>query len=136
MRNLLKKKLSQVLMKLLERYFITFLNRNKNRNQVFRDNVSMSEVMNYHIEENKMLREKNKKLERKIKTINQELEISDLTAREKVSQHQKAKDQIRNLMHEIKTLNNQLKEQQRDNKNERALVLHKSVQQSASDQVL
>ena len=82
-----------------------------------------------------MLREKNKKLERKIKTINQELEISDLTAREKVSQHQKAKDHIRNLMHEIKTLNNQLKEQKRDNKNERALVLHKSVQQSVSDQV-
>ncbi|CBY08807.1 unnamed protein product [Oikopleura dioica] len=102
--------------------------------KVFRDNVSMSEVMNYHIEENKMLREKNKKLERKIKTINQELEISDLTAREKVSQHQKAKDHIRNLMHEIKTLNNQLKEQKRDNKNERALVLHKSVQQSVSDQ--
>ena len=95
----------------------------------------MSEVMNYHIDENKMLREKNKKLERKIKTINQELEISNLTAREKVSQHQKAKDHIRNLTHEIKTLNNQLKEQQRDNKNERALVLHKSVQQSASDQV-
>jgi len=102
--------------------------------KVFRDNVSMSEVMNYHIEENKMLREKNKKLERKIKTINQELEISDLTAREKVSQHQKAKDHIRNLVHEIKTLNNQLKEQKRDNKNERALVLHKSVQQSVSDQ--
>jgi len=102
--------------------------------KVFRDNVSMSEVMNYHIDENKMLREKNKKLERKIKTINQELEISNLTAREKVSQHQKAKDHIRNLTHEIKTLNNQLKEQQRDNKNERALVLHKSVQQSASDQ--
>ena len=95
----------------------------------------MSEVMNYHIDENKALRERNKKLERKIKTINQELEISDLTAREKVAEYQKAKDHIRNLMHEIKTLNNQLKEQQRENKNERALVLHKSVQQSASDQV-
>jgi len=101
--------------------------------KVFRDNVSMSEVMSHHVEENNSLRAKNKRLNEELKHTKQELEINEVQVRAKISENSKAKDKITNLSHELKQIRDRFEEQKTEYSNEHQLVLSSAVQQSAID---
>merc|ERR1711917_222662 len=91
--------------------------------KVFRDNVQMSEVMGHHIERKDELEKKNTKLTELLKRTKQECEINEITVREKVAESRKSKEKIYELEAKVSQLEEQLKTEKNDFREQKALVL-------------
>jgi len=101
--------------------------------KVFRDNVQMSEVMGHHIERKDELEKKNAKLTELLKRTKQECEINEITVREKVAESRKSKEKIYELEAKVSQLEEQLKTEKNDFREQKALVLSNAVEQGAVD---
>lgn len=92
---------------------------------VYKENVRLSEALNYHMREGEVLRKQKEKLEEECQRLGGDKEINDMMVQEKVAQVKSQKQSIREMSEKISTLEQSLSHMAREFQTEKKAICEK-----------
>jgi len=93
---------------------------------VYKENVRLTEALNYHMKEGDLLRKERDRLQEENANLMEEKEVTDLMVKEKVVQAKHQKETIKELSDKIKTLEKSLSHVVREFETEKKAIVHRS----------
>ena len=76
---------------------MNFSNLDETTKSVYKENVRLSEALNYHMKEGQVLRKQKEKLEEENEFLKGDKEINEMMVQEKVSQSKNQKQQLKDV---------------------------------------
>merc|ERR1739838_311778 len=101
--------------------------------KVFKDNVTLSDAMKIHLARTEQLEVENEKLKKQNKRLKNEVEINEVTVKEKVTETRKAKDKILTLTSRLEESQGQLIQFKAQSEAKNQLVLANAIENGSAD---
>lgn len=93
---------------------------------VYKENVRLSEALNYHMKEGEVLKKKVSRLEEENESLKGDKELNDMMIQEKITQVKSQKEQIRELQEKVELLEKSLSHMSREFDTTRKDILSKA----------
>merc|ERR1712131_75504 len=101
--------------------------------KVFKDNVTLSEAMKTHLARTEQLEAENEKLKKENKRLRNEVEINEVTVKDKVTETRKAKDKILALTSRLEEAQGQLVQVKAQSEAKNELVLANAIENGSAE---
>jgi len=102
---------------------------------VYKENVRLTEALNYHMREEDVLRKERDRLQEENDNLKQEKEVTDMMVQEKVVQVKHQKESIKELSDKIRTLEKSLSHVVREFETEKKAIVQRSDIQNEAGKV-